>query len=78
MKRAGRVFEQAISFGVLHDAAYRALCANRENGAALRFMYDLEPELLALQPELESAGSLVAHIAHANTMTLRRTWFAGS
>ncbi len=43
MKRAGRVFEQLISFGALHDAAYRALCTNRENGAAPRFMYDLEP-----------------------------------
>ena len=27
---------------------------------------------------VQSAGSLIAHIAHANTMALRGTWFAAS
>ncbi|HOZ46741.1 MAG TPA: reverse transcriptase/maturase family protein [Candidatus Hydrogenedentes bacterium] len=54
MKRIGHVFEQVTAFASLHDAAYRALRANRENSDALRFMHDLEPEILQLQRELES------------------------
>jgi RNA-directed DNA polymerase len=54
MKRVGHVFERVTDFQALHAAAWRALRANRENGDALRFMYDLEPEILQLQRELES------------------------
>ncbi len=56
MKRVGHVFEQVYAFHSLERAAYRALRANRENGDALRFMYDLEPEILQLQRELESGA----------------------
>jgi RNA-directed DNA polymerase len=54
VKRIGYVFEKVTAFASLHDAAYRAFRANRENADALRFMYNLEPELFQLQRELES------------------------
>ncbi|HOC67858.1 MAG: hypothetical protein BWX80_00253 [Candidatus Hydrogenedentes bacterium ADurb.Bin101] len=122
MKRFGHVFEAVIAFQALYAAAQRAVRANRNNGDALRFMFQLEPELFRLQRELEngdyqpgpyntftirlsrpslvrcrrklkrredafaagriteaaliqSAGSLIAHISHANTTALRRQWF---
>ena len=52
MKRIGHVFEQVYAFRALEEAAYRAFRANRENTDALRFIYNLEPELLQLQREL--------------------------
>ena len=53
MKRIGYAFEKVTAFASLHDAAYRAFRANRNNADALRFMHDLEPEILRLQRELE-------------------------
>ncbi len=56
MKRTRGVFEEALSFRVLCEAAHRAFRANRGNGDALQFMYRLEPELFQLQRELESGA----------------------
>ncbi len=56
MKRLGHVFEEVCAFLSLEQAAHRAFRANRGNAEALRFMYDLEPELLALQRELEGGA----------------------
>lgn len=41
----GHVFGQVCDFRCLVQAAYRAFHANRENADALKFMYNLEPEL---------------------------------
>ena len=54
MKRIGSVFERVCDFRCLEQAAYSAFRANRENVDALRFMFNLEPQLLALQRELEA------------------------
>ena len=54
MKRAGTLFEDAVSFHGLVAAARRALKANRHSESAATFMFHLEPEILQLHRELLS------------------------
>ena len=55
MKRAGHLFERVVGFEELCAAARRAALGTRSR-ASLRFLFELEPEVLRLQRELE-AGS---------------------
>ena len=50
----GRVFDSATSFANLLSAQRRAARGHRDSADVLRFQWDLEPELLALQAELRS------------------------
>lgn len=56
MRRVGHVFVEVTDFRALEQAVYRAFRANRENADALKFMYNLEPELFVLQHELEGGA----------------------
>jgi hypothetical protein len=67
VNRIGHVHEPVTAFHSLYQAAYRVFRAHRENAGALRFMHDLEPELLALQRELE-AGTFRPGAYHTFTI----------
>ena len=52
MKRAGHLFEHVASFAALHRAAYMAARGKRGKPATAAFLFNLEPEVLALKREL--------------------------
>jgi len=52
MKRAGHLFERVTAWGNLCDAARKAARGKTSRPAVARFLFYLEPELLALQEEL--------------------------
>lgn len=54
MKRFGNLFEKIVAFDNLVLAANKTLRGQKHKPAAARFYFDLEPELLNLQDELES------------------------
>lgn len=54
MKRLGNLFEQVISYENLLLAFRRAMKGCGRTGDTCRFFFDLEPEILKLQEELES------------------------
>lgn len=57
MKRFGNLFEKVVTFDNLLLAANKTLRGGQKRKpAAARFYYDLEPELLRLQEELESGS----------------------
>jgi retron-type reverse transcriptase len=56
MKRFGNLFEKVVTFDNLLLAANKTLRGQKRKPAAARFYYDLEPELLRLQEELESGS----------------------
>jgi retron-type reverse transcriptase len=56
MKRFGNLFEKVVTFDNLLLAANKTLRGQKHKPAAARFFYDLEPELLHLQEELESGS----------------------
>ena len=54
MKRHGHLFEQVIDYHALLAAAHRARRGKRERTEVARFIFHLEPNLLALQEELRT------------------------
>ena len=54
MKRYGHLFEQVTDYGNLLAATHRARRGKGDRAAVAGFVFDLEPNLLALQEELRS------------------------
>ena len=54
MRRRGHLFERVADYGNLLAAAHAARRGKRSRIDVARFVFDLEPELLALQDELRS------------------------
>jgi RNA-directed DNA polymerase len=56
MKRFGNLFDRVVAFDNLLLAADKTLRGQKHKPSAARFYYDLEPELLRLQEELENGS----------------------
>jgi len=54
MKRAGGLFERIVAFDNLLRAVRQAARGKRDRPTVARFIFDLEPELLRLQDELQA------------------------
>lgn len=56
MKRIGHLFEKIVTFENLAAAADKTLRGQKHKPIAARFYYDLEPEILRLQQELQDGS----------------------
>ncbi|MFC1852878.1 reverse transcriptase domain-containing protein [candidate division CSSED10-310 bacterium] len=54
MKRATKLFDRITSFSVLIASAHKACRRKRSKRPVIRFLFDLEPEILSLQHDLLS------------------------
>lgn len=56
MRRSGFLFERAIAWGNLLSATKKAARGKRDRPEVARFLFDLEPQLIALRDELADGG----------------------